>query len=306
MLYSIKYAFYTLIALVAFAGNSVLCRLALGEQTIDATSFTLVRLMSGAISLWLIVFAVKLYSQQNKDKGKLIKSSKAAFNYSKIPNMQQWLSGFMLFAYAAGFSYAYIELDTGVGALVLFGCVQLTMILTSIYMREKLSLMQWIGLFCAFAGLVYLIDSQHNLASASISFTGFALMIIAGVAWGVYTLLGRGSNTPLRDTSRNFLLSIPFAICLLLVFAYIPATLTYKGIVLALASGVITSGLGYAIWYVALVGLSRVQAGVVQLFVPVLAALGGVIWANEGVSTELVVSQVVILGGIALVMFAKK
>lgn len=251
--------------------------------------------------LWLVVVIMQ-YFQASKAQ---TSSPQALSEHSFLGKIGVYLPAFMLFVYAAGFSYAYIELDTGVGALILFGCVQLTMIMVSIFNREQLKWQQWLGLVLAFAGLVFLVHSQSNLGEAKVSILGFALMILSGVAWGIYTLLGRGSVQPTIDTRTNFLLSVPFCICLLAVYIYMPIELSYEGFLLALASGALTSGLGYAIWYFALAGLSRIQAGVVQLLVPVIAAIGGVIWANESLPMSLVVSQLVILGGIAMVMFTK-
>lgn len=290
MLLNPKYFISTSLALIAFAGNSVLCRLALAEQTIDATSFTILRIVSGAIALWVLVFLSQKKNTPRAGKGRL----------------HRVYSGALLFAYASGFSYAYIVLDTGIGALILFGCVQLTMIIVSLLKKERFRLIQYGGLVVAFAGLVYLVLSQQQGDAVATSLFGFTLMALAGVAWAGYTLLGRGSSTPLLDTCHNFTHAIPFCLILLLVYFILPANGSLYGLALAVASGAITSGLGYAIWYLALEGLSRIQAGVVQLLVPVIAAIGGAIWAQEGMSTELIISQIVILGGIAMVMFSPK
>jgi len=285
-----KYIVSTCLALIAFAGNSVLCRLALAEQAIDATSFTVIRIVSGALVLWCLV---------------LVTQNKRSNTMQRSKQHRAW-SAALLFAYAAGFSYAYIVLDTGIGALILFGCVQLTMITVSLLKKERFNALQYIGLVVAFAGLVYLVLGQQQGDTLTTSFLGFALMAIAGVAWAGYTLLGRGSTTPLLDTCNNFIYAVPFCAVLLLVYWVLPANVTNYGMILAIASGAVTSGLGYAIWYVALEGLSRIQAGVVQLLVPVIAAIGGAIWASEALSAQLIISQIVILGGIALVMFSPK
>lgn len=281
-------------ALFAFAGNSVLCRLALGNQSIDATSFTIIRLVSGAFALSVMFLVGRQINRHNN----LFRSSKVAQSWSK-----KWRASCMLFIYAAGFSYAYIELDTGVGALVLFGCVQLTMIVVSIYKKEYLPWYKWLGLAMAFSGLCFLVYSQLDWSSTKLSFSGFALMAAAGVAWAAYTLIGRGSVSPFIDTNTSFMLSTILCLPLVLVYWFLPALLTVQGLWLALASGVLTSACGYAIWYVALSGLSRVQAGVVQLLVPVIAALGGLLWVGESISKELIIAQTLVISGILLVMF---
>ena len=289
---TLKYSLSTLLALIAFAGNSVLCRLALADQTIDATSFTILRLVSGAITLWCLV----LFTH---------KSTKHAHSAHR-GSSHYWRSGALLFIYAAGFSYAYIALDTGIGALILFGCVQLSMISVSLFKKERFNLLQYAGLIVAFSGLVYLVLSQNSESSGSNSLMGVILMGLAGVAWAGYTLMGKGSASPLLDTKNNFIYALPFCLALLFAFLIIPANISTNGVLLALASGAITSGLGYAIWYIALEGLSRIQAGVVQLLVPVIAAIGGAIWANEALGFELILAQIIILGGIAMVLFTPK
>lgn len=290
-----KYFFTTLIALVAFAGNSVLCRLALQDQSIDATSFTILRLLSGAMTLIMIVWLTRQASSNTQVNTMVHKTI-----------LQLWLAPFMLFLYAATFSYAYILLDAGLGALILFGCVQLTMITVSILQGQHLGLLKWVGLALAFSGLVYLVNAQSGLDKVGISLTGFVLMMISGIAWAAYTILGKGSGTPLLDTCVNFSKSLVFAIPLGLMYLVLESSLSVSGIGLAIASGAITSGIGYAIWYYALNGLTPVQAGVVQLMVPVIAALGGLVWIGEAITLQLVIAQLVILGGIALVMFTPK
>lgn len=270
-----------------------MCRLALGNQAIDATSFTLVRLISGALALSVILFVGSQFNKSNKAFGPLGLTQFSA---------KKWLAAGMLFIYAAGFSYAYIALDTGVGALILFGTVQLTMIAVSIYKNEYLPWYKWLGLLLAFGGLCFLVYSRLDFSSAQLSISGFALMLLAGIAWGAYTLIGRGSITPLLDTSTSFIFSTILCIPLLTIYWLSPALLTAHGFWLALASGVVTSAFGYAIWYIALAGLSRIQAGVVQLLVPVIAAIGGVLWVGESISNELVIAQVLVLGGIVLVL----
>lgn len=270
---------FTVLALTAFAANSVLCRLALADRTIDASSFTVVRLLSGAVVLFLII----------KIKNK-----------SDIPAKGSWSASLMLFLYATTFSFAYITLDTGTGALILFGSVQITMILLSILSGNRLHISEWLGVVISFLGFLYLV--LPGVATPSIF--GFVLMSMAGIAWGIYTLKGRGSSNPLMDTAYNFLRTIPFVV-ILTVLAFNKMDYSSTGILLAVLSGAIASGIGYAIWYSALRGLSTVQAAVVQLLVPVIAAFGGVIFVSEAITLRLTVSAMLILGGILLVVLGR-
>ena len=270
----------TTLALIAFAGNSVLCRMALGENAIDAASFTTIRLLSGVIVLAIIL--------------KLVKTKSA------ISSKGSWKASFFLFLYAVAFSFAYISLETGIGALILFGSVQITMILIGLLSGNKLHYIEWGGMLVAFSGFVYLV--MPGLAMPSL--VGFILMSVAGIAWGFYTLAGKGSKDPLSDTTYNFLRTLPFIIILAAVsFQY--ASLSEKGIFLAVLSGGITSGVGYTIWYIALGGLSSIQAAVVQLLVPVIAAAGGVLFSDEIISFRLMLSAVMVLGGILMVILGK-
>ena len=280
---AVKTLFFTGCALVAFAANSVLCRLALGDGTIDAASFTTIRLLSGAIALLIIL---NLDSTKNSTS---ISASKG-----------NWAAAVMLFLYAATFSYAYITLDTGTGALILFGTVQITMILVTLVTGGRLHISEWLGALVAFAGFIYLV--LPNVSSPSIN--GFILMTISGIGWGAYTLMGRGSKNPLNDNARNFALTIPL-ILILAIFTFKHSQVTTEGILLSLGSGAIASGLGYTIWYLALRGLSATQAGVVQLLVPIIAAFGGVIFVSETISLRLTISALLILGGIALVVLGR-
>jgi drug/metabolite transporter (DMT)-like permease len=274
-----KTIFFTTIALIAFAANSVLCRLALGDETIDAASFTVIRLFSGAITLLIIL----------------------KFNSTRLTHSNgSWLAAFMLFLYAATFSYAYITLDTGTGALILFGTVQITIILITISTGGRLHPTEWIGTSVAFSGFVYLV--LPNVSTPS--FSGFVLMTISGIGWGVYTLKGRGSKNPLADTTRNFILTIPF-VAVLAIFTFQDAQISTEGVLLAMGSGAIASGMGYTIWYIALRGLSATQSGVVQLFVPVIAALGGIIFVSEIITLRLTISALLILGGILIIVLGR-
>ena len=270
----------TSFSLIAFAGNSVLCKLALGQDRLNAASFTSIRLLSGIAILLLI-------SQVSNNKGNPVK---------KI----NWLSSSALFLYAVTFSYAYISLDTGTGALILFGAVQITMILTNLILGNKLHLAEWIGMVTAFSGFIYLV--QPGLTTPS--FGGFILMSISGMAWGIYTLRGKKSKQPIHDSAVNFLYTLPFIVALLII-EFDNTNLSQQGIIFAIASGAVTSGMGYTVWYMAVRRLSTLQASVIQLLVPVIAAVGGVIFAKEIISTRLIVSSIAILGGILLVLLGQ-
>jgi drug/metabolite transporter (DMT)-like permease len=270
----------TVAALIAFAANSILCRLALGSGAIDAASFTSVRLVSGAIVLAAIMFALK------RGHGE--------------PRPRRWLGPGMLFLYAIAFSYAYLELGAGTGALILFGSVQATMILAGLRTGERVHARQWIGMVCAMLGLAYLVSPGLTAPPP----LGAASMALAGFAWGVYSLAGRGVPDPMAATARNFLFAVPLA----LVVSALAASsihLTPRGLVLASVSGAIASGLGYVIWYSALPGLGATRAAIVQLAVPVLAAIAGVILLHEPVTLRLLVSAGAILGGVGFAVTAR-
>ena len=273
--------FLTLLALIAFAGNSVLCRLALAEGTIDPNSFTWIRLLSGILVLTLLL---RFSGAQTHSESK-----------------GSWLAGTMLFIYAITFSVAYVTLDTGTGALILFGTVQITMILAGLWSGERLSVPQWVGVLMAFAGLAYLMLP----GSSAPSLIGFILMAGAGIAWGFYSLAGKRSSAPLQDTAFNFFRTAPFVL-VLLSLSLIESQITARGIFLAVLSGGLTSGVGYAIWYKALDGLTSVQAAVWQLLVPVIAAFGGVIFTGELLSLELIVASGLVLGGILIVIWLRQ
>jgi len=272
------------LTMIAFAGNSLLCRLALRNTPIDAASFTAIRLVSGAIALWLIV---RLRDAARTDSGTHVDGS-------------NWLSALVLFAYAVAFSFAYVSLSAGTGALLLFGAVQATMIGWGLYRGERFLPGQVVGLLLAFAGLVGLM--LPGISAPSLQ--GSVLMLGAGVAWGVYSLRGRGAGDPTRTTAGNFLRSVAFALAL--AVAALPwSSLDHAGVCYAIASGALTSGVGYAIWYTALKGLKATHAATVQLSVPVIAALGGVLFLDEHVTLRLLVAAVAILGGIALVVLGR-
>lgn len=270
----------TTLAMIAFAANSVLCRLALGNHTIDAASFTIIRLLSGIFVLMLLIG----FSNSNK----------------KATSKGSWIASSMLFLYAITFSYAYITLDTGTGALIMFGTVQITIILIALFNGNRLHLAEWIGVGIAFSGFVYLV--LPGVTSPSV--IGFILMTVAGIAWAIYTIKGKGSSNPMSDTSYNFLRTTPLVIVLAIAaFQYV--SYSTEGIVLAVLSGGLASGIGYMIWYSALGGLSSTQAAVVQLSVPLIAALGGVVFMSEAVTLRLMLSSLMILGGILLVVLGR-
>jgi len=269
----------TSLAMLAFAGNSLLCRMALKGTAIDPATFTSVRVLSGALALWLIA---------RVRSGSRIRAG-------------SWPSALALFAYAAAFSFAYVELSAGTGALLLFGAVQATMILTGLWKGERLNALQGIGLAVALAGLVALV--LPGLSAPPL--TSAVLMMGAGIAWGVYSLRGKGAGDPLAATAGNFLRAVPFAMLLSLALLA-TARVDAGGIAYAMASGALTSGVGYAIWYTALRGLTATSAATVQLSVPVIAALGGILLLGEPVNLRLLGASAAILGGIALVVARSK
>ena len=269
----------TLIAMTAFAGNSLLCRLALRHTSIDAASFTFIRIVSGAVALWLIV----------RMRGRSLEKAGS------------WISAAALFAYAAGFSFAYLSLPAGTGALLLFSAVQATMIIWALRTGERLSVRQRIGLALAMAGLVALVFP--GLSAPPLG--GSILMFGAGIAWGVYSLRGKKSGDPASATAGNFLRAVPMAAALSLSF--LPwANLDRAGTGYAIVSGAIASGVGYAIWYTALPSLRGASAASVQLIVPVLAAAGGILFLGEAITLRFLVASVAVLGGIALVVIDRE
>lgn len=265
----------TAVALIAFAGNSLLCRQALAHTGIDAASFTSIRLLAGAVTLTVIV--------RVRDGG--------------LGHAGSWSSALALFAYAAGFSFAYLSLPAATGALLLFGAVQATMIGYGIWAGERLQGRRLAGLVLALGGLVGLL--LPGLSAPP--WRGAVLMLGAGVAWGIYSLRGAGGADPTCVTAGNFLRAVVFAVGLSSVM-WPSARWDAVGIGYAIASGALASGVGYAIWYTALRGLTATTAASVQLSVPVLAALGAVAFLGETVTPRLVLAATAILGGIALVV----
>lgn len=270
----------TAAAMLAFAANSILCRLALAQGGIDPASFGSLRLVSGALTLALVL---------------RLRPRPVA-----MPARVDWLAAAMLFAYVAFFSFAYLSLAAGTGALILFGAVQLTMLAAGWRAGESFGRLGGLGFALAVGGLVWLVLPGVSAPSL----LGAALMAMAGVAWGVYSLRGRGVVDPLAATAGNFLRAAPLALILSLLLA-LQAHANPQGAALAVVSGAITSGLGYVIWYAALPGLTALRAATVQLSVPLIAALGGALLLSEAISLRLVLAGVAILGGIALVLLHK-
>ena len=280
LLFEMRSFLLTTFALTAFAFNSILCRMALGKDEADAASFTFVRLLAGAITLALI--------------------SALFGNTKNVLRTGHWVSAFFLFAYAVCFSFAYLGLTTGTGALILFGSVQMTMIATSILKGERPGIWELCGVAVAFGGLVYLM--LPGLASPPI--VSSLLMAAAGAAWGFYTLRGRGSENPLADTTGNFIRAVP-----MILIAAIPFIggmhLSVRGLMLAVLSGSLASGVGYSVWYAALKYHTSTSAAVLQLAVPVIAAVGCVVLLSESADMRLLVASVPVLGGILLAIFGK-
>jgi len=268
----------TVLSLLAFAANSVLCRIALKETSIDPATFTVVRLLSGALVLWLVSYVMR--------RGETGRGN--------------WISALALFVYAAAFSFAYLSLSTATGALILFGSVQATMIGHSVWSGDRLQKLQFAGLVIALAGLVGLLlpglSSPPLIASV--------LMLASGAAWGVYSLRGKGVGDPTRVTSGNFLRSTVFALLLLILFRS-DVNFDPVGIAYAIASGAIASGLGYSLWYSVLPWLKAASAATVQLSVPLIAAFGGILILGEPLTLRFTFASLAILGGIALVLTNK-
>jgi drug/metabolite transporter (DMT)-like permease len=274
-----RVALLTTLAMIAFAGNSLFCRLALQEKAIDAVSFTSIRIIAGALALWVIL---RLRGGSSKVAG-------------------SWPSALALFAYAAAFSFAYITLPAGTGALLLFSAVNGTMIGYGLWTGERLRASQIAGLVLAFAGLVGLL--LPGLAAPPLF--GAALMLGAGVAWGIYSLRGKGGGDPTAATAGTFMRAVPFAM-VLLIAATSPVSIERAGFLYAVRSGALTSAVGYAIWYAAVRSLAASSAATVQLSVPVIAAVAGGMFLGEAITLRLVIASVAILGGIALNLLVRQ
>lgn len=272
------------LALLGFAGNSLLTRLALRPRLIDPASFTAVRLATGALAL--MVLARVRRPAANVREG-------------------SWLSALLLVAYAAPFSFAYMHLGAGIGALVLFGVVQVTMIGWGLARGERPRVGEWVGLVMALGGLAVLTLPGSSRPDGP----SFLLMVLAGAAWGAYSLRGRSSKDALGATAGNFILSAPMAVLLPAVELLEPAVgaprVSMEGVIMATVSGAITSGVAYTLWYAALPGLTALRAALVQLTVPVIAAAGAVVLLDERPSARLVISSAAVLGGVALALLAR-
>lgn len=272
-------AILTTIAMLAFAANSLLCRLALGAELIDAASFTSVRVVSGSVMLGLIILP-----------------RFRAHGHAQV----DWRAVLMLFSYMICFSIAYLSLGAGTGALILFGAVQLTMFIVALRAGEPFSLLSWVGLTLAIGGLVYLVSPGVTAPDPA----GALLMAIAGIAWGFYSLFGRTARDPMESTAYNFIYSVPLVAITSLLFID-DFHITSSGAALAVASGAVASGLGYFIWYAALRGLSAIRAATVQLSVPIIAAFGGVLLLAEDLTMRLLLASAATLGGVAIVLSQK-
>jgi drug/metabolite transporter (DMT)-like permease len=271
--------------MLAFAANSIFARLALGTAEIDAAGYTGVRMLAGASTLTLLL----MYQRRRLAIGEAFRTR------------SRWVTAAALFGYAIAFSYAYQYLGAGMGALILFATVQTSMLGWALIKGDRPGLIALGGMAVALGAFVYLISpglvAPHPL--------GAALMIVAGLSWAVYSLLGRGSKEPLVDTAYNFILAVPvaLALCALSLAQGLPSQL---GMVWAIASGALASGVGYAIWYRALPLLSRSSAAIVQLTVPAIAAAGGILFIGETLTWRLIISSALILGGIAIALTARR
>ena len=273
----------TALAMVAFAANSVLARLALSDSDIDAGTYTSIRLLTGSLFLLTLVSLTRRASP----KGAVGKGS--------------WISATALFVYAAGFSYAYLSLGAGTGALILFGVVQAVILATALIRGDRPGWATYLGLSTALAGLVYLVLPGVSAPDP----LGAGLMVLAGLGWATYTLMGREASDPLVSTAGNFLLSIVFCAALFLCVLTVGSEhLSVRGVVLASFSGALASGLGYTLWYAALPHLTRAQSGVVQLSPVPLAAAGGLLLIGEPLTARLAMGTLLILGGVALAVVA--
>jgi len=294
--------------MIAFASNSLLCRAALKQTNIDAATFTFTRILSGAVALWLLM-RVRRRTIANRTASPVVESFSNSSLAARLPGRSSakaghlsfrdgtWSSALVLFVYAAAFSFAYVALSAGTGALLLFGAVQATMILWGLHKGERLNTIQIVGFIVAITGLVVLV--LPGLSAPPLA--GSILMLGAGVAWGIYSLRGKGERNPASATTENFVRAVPFAAALSIIFA--PRMHAHlAGIIYAVISGAVTSGLGYVIWYSALPGLKAASAATVQLSVPVLAATGGIVLLGEPITLRYMLASVAVLGGIALVV----
>jgi len=272
----------TFVVMMAFAANSVLCRMALGGGMMDASSFTAIRLISGA---WMLSVLMCLQSGCYRK------------NIAVLLQAGSWRGAGYLSVYAMGFSVAYVSINTATGALILFGAVQLTMMVAALLSGERPCRVAWAGYALAVSGLILLLWP----GAATPSILGSVLMVVAGVAWGMYSLLGRAAAKPLWQTAGNFMRTVPIVVCVLW-WVWPDLHGTVEGALLAVASGALASGMGYALWYRVVGEIGTTHAAAVQLSVPLLAATGGSLWMQEPLTSTLIVTAAMILGGIALVI----
>ena len=280
---NIKFIFLIALSLLFLASNSIFCKLALVNNYIDAYSFTILRLLFGAITLVLIYF---------------YKTKKIYFS-KKI----NWLSSFMLFSYAICFSYSFINIDAGMGTLLLFTVVQIVMVLFSLFQKEKITVQKFFGVILALFGLAYLLYPKDSF---EISLFHAFLMIIAGVSWAIYTILGKKSSDSLYNTMDNFVKSLIFIVIFYILFLPENMFITNKGLFLAFVSGSITSAIGYVLWYEVIPKMQFITAGIIQLFVPIISIVISIIFLNESLSMTLFLSATMIFIGIILTIFSKK
>ncbi|KWU02664.1 EamA family transporter [Vibrio toranzoniae] len=294
----------TLITLLAFAANSVLCRWALMDQTIDPLSFSIVRMLSGALTLLILL---TLSSNAKRKQVKAADSNTSI--YTKVRTQFDLTAILTLLVYMFGFSFAYLTLGAGLGALVLFVAVQFTMIAAHLLAGNRMSSIEWVGCLLSVAGLVYLLMPTGTTGSSDL--ISIILMALAGVGWGIYTLAGKKSTNALQSTTANFGFGSLVILALLSLLAFIPSvaeqiSITEQGLIYAVLSGAVASGVGYSLWYYVVKKLNTVVASIAQLSVPVIATLGGVLLLSEPVTMQFVISSTVILLGISLVLVAPK
>ncbi|MDA0144269.1 DMT family transporter [Vibrio sp. RW] len=294
----------TFITLLAFAANSVLCRWALMDQTIDPLSFSIVRMLSGALTLLILL---TLSSNAKRKQVKAADSNTSI--YTKVRTQFDLTAILTLLVYMFGFSFAYLTLGAGLGALVLFVAVQFTMIAAYLLAGNRMSSIEWVGCLLSVAGLIYLLMPTESTGSSDL--ISIILMALAGVGWGIYTLAGKKSTNALQSTTANFGFGSLVILALLSLLAFIPSvaeqiSITEQGLIYAVLSGAVASGVGYSLWYYVVKKLNTVVASIAQLSVPVIATLGGVLLLSEPVTMQFVISSTVILLGISLVLVAPK
>ncbi len=280
---TVKFTLFLLLSLLFLALNSIFCKLALSNNFIDAFSFTMYRVLFGSITLILIY---------------LYKRKKLQFSIKK-----NWLSSLMLFSYAICFSYSFLNIEAGVGTLLLFAVVQLVMVIFSLFHKEKINFQKIAGIFLAMAGLIYLLYPKQSF---ELSLFHAFLMIIAGISWAVYTVLGKKSSDSLYNTTDNFAKALIFVVVFYLLFSPENSFISEKGILLAFISGSLTSAIGYLLWYEVLPKMQLITAGIIQLFVPVISIVISIVFLNENLTFTLFLSTVIIFAGILLTIFSRK